>query len=208
MNIAVFGASGQTGKLFVELALEAGHHVTALVRDPTKLGINHPHLQIVNGDALDKVAVEATVQESQVIVSTLGNVKGEPDDLLSASAENILGAMHIFGVRRLIVCAPIHARFEGDPRTFIQRVLAFFQRLRRSRKVKPLTAFINLIKASDFDWTIVRLASLTGGAKTGKVRHGIFKPGKTSVSRADAAAFLMDQLTDTTYIRKAPMLAD
>ncbi len=202
MNIAVFGASGQTGKLFVQLALDAGHQVTALVRDPTKLGINHPNLQIVNGDALDKVAAEAAVQGAQVVVSTLGNVKGEPEELLPASAENILGAMQTFGVRRLIVCAPLSTRLDGDPLTFWQRV----GRLRRPRKVKPLTAFIDLIKVSGLEWTIVRLAALTNNAATGKAQHGTFKMGKHSVSRADAAAFLMDQLTDTTYIRKAPML--
>ncbi len=202
MNIAVFGASGQTGKLFVQLVLDAGHHVTALVRDPTKLGINHPNLQIVSGDALDKVAVEAAVQGAQVVVSLLGNVKGEPDDLLPASAEHMLGAMQTFGVRRLIVCAPMHAYFEGDPLTFWQRV----GRLRKPRKVKPLAAFIDLIKASGLEWTIVRLAALTDGAATGKTQHGTFKAGKHALSRADAAAFLMAQLTDTTYIRKAPML--
>jgi uncharacterized protein YbjT (DUF2867 family) len=37
MKIAIFGATGGTGRLVVEQALEAGHEVIAFVRDPSKL---------------------------------------------------------------------------------------------------------------------------------------------------------------------------
>jgi putative NADH-flavin reductase len=37
MIIAVFGATGDTGRLVVQYALEAGHDVQALIRTPSKL---------------------------------------------------------------------------------------------------------------------------------------------------------------------------
>ena len=39
MKIAVFGASGRTGRPLVEKALAKGYEVTALVRDPAKIHI-------------------------------------------------------------------------------------------------------------------------------------------------------------------------
>jgi putative NADH-flavin reductase len=64
-----------------------------------------------------------------------------------------------------------------------------------------------LVKASRLDWTIVRPPKLTNGAYTGKYRsgegirpHSIFP----RLSRADAAEFLLRQLTDSTFVRKGP----
>jgi uncharacterized protein YbjT (DUF2867 family) len=37
MKLAIFGATGRTGRPLVQQALEAGHEVVALVRTPAKL---------------------------------------------------------------------------------------------------------------------------------------------------------------------------
>jgi putative NADH-flavin reductase len=41
MNLAIFGATGRTGKLLLDQALEARRRVTALVRTPSKLQMDH-----------------------------------------------------------------------------------------------------------------------------------------------------------------------
>ena len=56
-HILVFGATGGTGKAFVEQALEHGHAVTAYVRDPSKLEA-HEKLTIIEGDLFDAEAVK------------------------------------------------------------------------------------------------------------------------------------------------------
>jgi putative NADH-flavin reductase len=65
-----------------------------------------------------------------------------------------------------------------------------------------------LIKESELDWTIARPGVLTSGPRTGQYqilseasqwRNGI-------ISRADVAEFLVRQIGDQTYIRKAPVL--
>src|SRR5687768_11152507 len=50
-KILVFGASGGTGRQIVSQALEQGHEVTAFVRGPSKVGIQHQRLHEVFGDA-------------------------------------------------------------------------------------------------------------------------------------------------------------
>ena len=62
MKIAVFGATGGTGKQVVQQALAAGDQVTALVRDPAKLAIDSANLTVVTGNVLDAAKVEETLQ--------------------------------------------------------------------------------------------------------------------------------------------------
>jgi hypothetical protein len=56
VRLAVFGASGRTGRPLVERALAEGHTVRALVRTPTKVGIQDARLELIQGDATDAVS--------------------------------------------------------------------------------------------------------------------------------------------------------
>lgn len=60
MRIAIFGASGRTGRPLVEQALEAGHEVRALVRDPSKLTESHGRLAVIRGDAGGQLLTKRT----------------------------------------------------------------------------------------------------------------------------------------------------
>lgn len=76
MDIIIFGASGGVGKHFTKLALDNGHSVTAYIRTPSKLDINHDNLTIIQGDAFDKQAVEAAINGKDAVVSCLGSTTG------------------------------------------------------------------------------------------------------------------------------------
>lgn len=47
MKITVLGATGQTGQFLVNQALQQGHTVTAIVRNPAKLAIHHDQLKVL-----------------------------------------------------------------------------------------------------------------------------------------------------------------
>ncbi len=51
MRLAILGATGPTGQQLVKQALQAGHMVTALVRNPAKLPIKDKHLSIIQCQA-------------------------------------------------------------------------------------------------------------------------------------------------------------
>jgi len=68
----VFGASGRTGKMVVEQALEKGYRVTAIVRNPEKLPIRHTDLEIVRGDVLQILSFENLIHKNATIISCLG----------------------------------------------------------------------------------------------------------------------------------------
>ena len=64
-----------------------------------------------------------------------------------------------------------------------------------------------LVKASGFDWIIVRPGGLTNGPATGSYKAGVdVKLTAGQVSRADVAAFVLLQLDDDTYLHQAPAI--
>lgn len=72
-RILIIGSTGGTGRRLVEQALERGYTVTAMARNPAKLGIEHPKLSIVHGDVLDYESVAAAVKGHDAVVSALGH---------------------------------------------------------------------------------------------------------------------------------------
>ena len=61
MKLLVLGATGATGREVVSQALQAGHQVTAYVRNPTLLE-RAPGLHVAAGDAADGTALERALQ--------------------------------------------------------------------------------------------------------------------------------------------------
>ena len=101
MKIIVFGASGGTGLEIVKQALEAGHSVTAFVRNPVKLGITHPDLRLFQGDVLDAAAVENAVAGQDAVISALGPTRPQNINITSGAFPSISLAMDSLGVPQI-----------------------------------------------------------------------------------------------------------
>lgn len=203
-RIALFGATGGTGRQIVAQALEAGHIVQALVRDPARLPVQHPHLHLITGNVLDSDAVERTITGADAVIVSLGNTANNPDWIVSEGTKLIVAAMHRLGVRRLIVISSLGV---GDSR---DQVPAFFKVLMKTALKKPMEdkeRQEQIVAASGLDWTIVRPGGLTNGPRTGRYRAGLDRSIVAGqVSRADVAEFVLRQLDDLTYRHKAPAI--
>src|SRR5712692_4946670 len=102
-RVLIVGATGGTGRLLVAQALERGYAVTALVRDSSRLQVKHPQLKVIQGDVLDYASVEAAVGGQDAVLSALGHKRFfYPTRILSEGTRNILRAMEINGVPRLV----------------------------------------------------------------------------------------------------------
>lgn len=205
MNISVFGATGGTGRQVVAQALDQGHHVTALVRDPARLPITHPNLTVVQGDVLDPAPVNATLEGADAAVISLGNTPNNPEYVVSQGTAVILDAMKTQAVPRVVV---ITSMGTGDSikqvslpfRMMIQTVL--------KKAMEDKERQETLVMSSDREWIIVRPGGLTEGPATGAYRAGL-DPNISAgqVSRADVAAFVLQQLDDDTYLRRTPAIS-
>ena len=90
-RVLIVGATGGTGRQLLAQALERGYVVTALVRVPGKLSVEHPHLTVVRGDVLDYFSVEKAVRGQDAVISALGHKRFfVPTRILSEGTRNVL----------------------------------------------------------------------------------------------------------------------
>jgi uncharacterized protein YbjT (DUF2867 family) len=209
LRILIIGATGGTGRQLVRQALEQGHQVTAFVRKPKKLKIEHANLRVVKGNVLDYASVELAMRDQNAVVCALGHKRFfYPTKILSEGTRNILRAMKTCGVPRLVCESALGIGNRvgrlGLPHTVLVVPLIlpfyFWDKVRQEK----------LIEESDTDWVIVRPTRLTNAAARGKYRHGRnvgnFIWGNR-ISRADVADFMLKQLTDDGYVGSAVGLA-
>ena len=113
-RVLIVGATGGTGRQLVAQALERGFAVTALVRNPSKLRVDHPQLTVIQGDVLDYASVEVAIRGQEAVVSALGHKRFfYPTRILSEGTRNILRAMDTHAVPRLFAKPPRHRRRAG-----------------------------------------------------------------------------------------------
>lgn len=79
MKLTVFGATGGVGREVVRKALDAGHEVTAVVRDPARLGVPaHDRLQVaVVRDLTDEDALVPVLAGRSAVISALGSASNK-----------------------------------------------------------------------------------------------------------------------------------
>lgn len=206
LHILVIGATRHTGNLVMQQALAAGHTVTALARDPARIGIRHDRLRVMRGDVLDPATLASALAGCDAVVSALGatsKVRAHTT-LYSQGMRNIIEAMRENDVHRLIAitAAPL-CRDKSDtlPSKLITTLLWTF--------IKELYADMarmeDVLRASDLDWTIVRPPKLTSKPATGKYRTAINRSvhGGYSISRADQAGAILALLDDPASIGAA-----
>ena len=205
MQIAVFGATGGTGQQVVQQALAAGHSVTALVRDPSRLAAQDERLTVVEGDVLDRAKVDETVSGADAVIVSLGNTSNNPDYIVSRGTEVIVDSMTAAGKpMRLIVVSSLGV---GESRDQVPFAFKMLMNTDLKKAIDDKERQEALVKASGFDWIIVRPGGLTNGPATGSYKAGVdVKLTAGQVSRADVAAFVLLQLDDDTYLHQAPAI--
>ena len=72
MKFLLIGATGPTGQEIVQQGLAQGHEITALVRDASKITVSGPHLNLVAGDILNPLEVDAAMAGQDAVVCSLG----------------------------------------------------------------------------------------------------------------------------------------
>lgn len=93
-NIALFGATGMIGSRILREALDRGHQVTAVTRDPSRLE-SGPALTVTSGDVLNVEDVVAAVRGRDVAISAVGGGDGPGHERLMLPSTKAL----IAGIR-------------------------------------------------------------------------------------------------------------
>jgi putative NADH-flavin reductase len=209
MKLTIFGATGRTGRPLVQQALAADYEVTAFVRDPAKLGFTHEKLTVVQGDAMDAAAVERAVAGADVVLSALGPVKDSPQGTQTKATEFIVAAMQKHGVKRLISLTGGGVAAPEDQPKLINHIIKFALKTLAGDVLKDGEGHSDVIKRSGLEWVIVRGPVLTDDPPSGKIRVGwVGVNTGTRLSRADLADFMLQQVTNDSYLGKMPMISN
>jgi len=201
MKIALFGATGGTGHQVLEQAVQAGHQVTALVRDAAKLGPTPAGVTVVTGNVLQPLAVDQVVAGADAVICSLGNTSDNPDMVVTNGTRHIIDAMQRLNVRRLIVVTSLGV---GDSK---DQVPFFFKALMKTvlrKAIEDKEAQEAAVRASRLDWTIVRPGGLTNDPATGRYQVGTTNLMAGRIARADVADFILKELTRNEYIHQTP----
>jgi putative NADH-flavin reductase len=203
--LTVFGATGGTGRHFVRQALDAGHEVTAVVRDPTRLPVDHPALDIVTADVFDAVSLKPTLDGRDAAVSVLGpRGRTNTTPVCSAAISAILEAMAATGVRRVVALSaqPVLRTGSGEPIWFRSTVRPLIRMIYRG-VYADLDRMERTLAVNTADWTVLRPPYLTDKPATGRYRAAVEANVPGGMSRADLARAILDVLRDPATIRHA-----
>ena len=168
MKILILGATGRTGKLILEEALNQGYEVNCLVREPKKIKKNHNNLKIFKGSPEQISDLENAIKDCGGIISSL-NISREsdfpwsklrtPPTFLSDVINNIISLTGKSGLARIIVCSAW-----GVAETEKEIPIWFNWLIKYSNigvAYKDHERQENKLKKSKLNWTIVRPTGLT-----------------------------------------------
>jgi putative NADH-flavin reductase len=200
MKLAVFGATGGSGRQVIQQALQLGHDVTALVR-PGSASIEQPRLEVVTGQLSEPDVVRGVVHGRDAVVSALGiNEKGRVS-VCADGAAAIVSAMQAEGVCRLIAVSAHGASESRDGSLYCRLLWAVLPNKMRDKEVME-----GILSAADLDWTIVRPSALTNRLGRGRYRAAVDMRMFvwSHVSRAELATFILDELATPRFVRQCP----
>jgi putative NADH-flavin reductase len=208
MKIAVFGASGAIGRLFIDQALKEGHQLHLYIRKKEGLP-QSDNSQVFIGELSDFDQIKRAIDGTDAVVSLLGPAlkRSYPGMPIATGHEHIIRAMKTLGVSRFITIATPAVPFEKDSTSVVTVFPKIMARLFLPKPYKEIVASGELTKSSGLDWTIVRFLAPVDGAATGKVKvtFGDKKIG-FKITRADIAAFVLKELSNREYVRSMPII--
>lgn len=206
-KILVLGATGGTGRLIVAQALARGYDVTVLVRSVEKAR-DLDGAKLIVGDVRDEKALRKALEGRDAVISALGTPASPFREvtLLSSATRALVNAMKSEQVSRLICITGIGAGDSAGHGGFVFDKLIFPLLLRKVYADKNRQEAI--VRDSGLDWILVRPSVLNNKPSRHTIRaltnlsgfHG------GTISRADVARFILDQVGDDAWVHRLPLI--
>lgn len=202
MKIAIFGSTGKTGIELVKQALEHGHEVTVMVRDPKRLPTFAKEIRVFTGDFTNLDVVKSTIEGQDVVICTLGSRELYKNiGLITFGTRVIIEAMQEVGVKRLVVMSSMGIGESWHNLPLFTKALfkLFMPAAREDHEAQELA-----VKSSGLDWTIIRPSGLTNDPNVTSYEYGEqFKPKTSRISRANVANLILKVIESNSHMREA-----
>jgi putative NADH-flavin reductase len=212
LKILVYGATGKIGTHVVSEALNRGHVVTAVSRDPSRITQIHDNLTAVQGNILDTESIASLAGGQDVIIISVrgivGNKKDPGDALQRVAVEKVVNVLrgfegdtprliHVGGAGALEV-KPGVLYADKLPKIILPKNLEL-------EIAGQVLALEYLQTVNDVNWSYATPPkNFTNGKRTGVFRIGGKQllensHGRSKVSRADFAVALIDEAENADH---------
>jgi len=211
MKIALIGASGFVGTAILKEALDRGHQVKAIVRNPENITIKDDNITVIKADVLDQAQVTAAVVGSDAVVSAYNPGWSNPDiyEEFLRGSQSIQAGIKASGVKRYIVIGGAGS-LEVAPGLQAVDTPDFPAAIKPGASAaRDYQAIIK--KEQDLDWTFFSPAfemhQGTSGIRKGTYRTGLDNPvfdenGRSILSVEDLAMVIVDELENPKHIKE------
>jgi hypothetical protein len=132
----------------------------AFVRDPAKLTVKSPRLTFFKGDARDPQAVGAAMSRVDAVMSALGHGSLKTSDIQTASTRAVLASIKP-GQRFISLTGTGISDPQDPPRSLGAHLMALAIRLVPGELYLDGLRHVQLLRASDADWVVVRSPPMT-----------------------------------------------
>lgn len=206
-KIAVLGGGGRTGKYLVNQLINKGFQPKVLLRHPEQFLIQSQQIEIVKGDATYSESVRQLVESCDAIISVVGQRPGEPL-VTSRATQNLLEAMNEFSIKRLILLAGLNLDTPSDQKGQETLMATEWMKANYPEIHADRQKSYSLLEKSPLDWTLVRVPFIEFQETAGELAVNLADCPSGKINAGSLAIFLVDQVFDESYYRKAPFVAN
>nr|WP_090339490.1 NAD(P)H-binding protein [Mycolicibacterium malmesburyense]CRL67818.1 NAD-dependent epimerase/dehydratase [Mycolicibacterium malmesburyense] len=211
MRIVIFGANGATGRLMTRRALDAGHSVVAVTRRPAEFPLTDDRLEVARADARDASVVTDVVAGADAVLSSLGvPFTFRPIDTYSVGVGNIVAAMRVSGIRRLVTVSSTgiaHYPDRVNPPVSLRIIEPVITRTIGKSTYDDQRRMEDIVRRSGLDWTVVRPSGLFDLPTATNYVAGEVEPVGGYTARIDLADYIVALAGDSSAVGKTVIVS-
>lgn len=204
MKIGIIAASGKAGSIIMKEAVERGHDVTAIVRNPEK--VTEKRVAVIKKDILDITA--ADIDDYDIIVNAFGTAPGE-EHLHAEAGRVLIKALQDAPDTKLIVVGGAGSLYVDEEKsTQLIESPDFPEDALPTARNQGIN-LNDLLHADDITWTFISPSAVFDpeGKKTGSYQTGedsllVNREGESYISYADYAVAVLDEIEQPKYINQ------
>lgn len=206
-NVLLLGANGKLGSVLLQELLKNNYNVIALVRNPSKIKINHNNLNVVLGSPVDKNDLEKNIKNIDIVISTLGHGFRTKYQIQSESLKMLIPIMEKNNIMRFITVSGAALKTKDDPNSFILNFTNFVFNQIDPYRMTDAKNQLALLEKSNLKWTVIR-TPIHSNEKTNVINHQGFDQPKPwiKLSRNAISIFICKNIEKDLWIRKSPII--
>jgi hypothetical protein len=208
-KIVLIGASGFVGSAILKEALDRGHKVTAVVRQPEKITTVHKNLVVKQGDVSNSYTLNEVSKNADAVISAYNPGWKNPKiaEETTRVYRTIIDSVRQAGIDRLLVVGGAGSLFISPGKRLMDAGLipeSFIPAIKALANVY----LIDLMAEKNIDWVFFSPAGdLHQGKRTGIFRLGkddliVNEKGESKISVQDYALAMIDEVEKPAHHRE------